>query len=64
MQNNRFTWHVVYKQIEHAMIIDNAPDFNDTIYNSSNNQKQNRLRIKGKKIANWTGRFNPSDGIS
>ena len=51
------------KQIEHAMIIDNVTDFNDTIYNSLYNQKQNRLRIKGKKTANWTGRFNSSGFI-
>ena len=50
------------KEIEHALTVDNLTEFNDTIYNPLYNQKQNRLRLKGKKTANWDGRFS-SEGF-
>ena len=50
------------RQIEHAIVIDNVTDFNDTIYNPLFNQKQDRLRVKGKRTANWDGRFS-SEGF-
>lgn len=43
------------KEIEHALIIDNTTNFNDTILNTLYNQKQTRLRLKGKRTANWSG---------
>jgi hypothetical protein len=43
------------KEIEHAMVIDNITEFNDTIFDPVYNQKQTRLRVKGIKTANWTG---------
>ncbi|SVB46181.1 uncharacterized protein METZ01_LOCUS199035, partial [marine metagenome] len=45
------------KQIEHVIVVDNSTNFADTIFDSKFGQKQNRLRIKGKKTANWQGRF-------
>lgn len=45
------------KQIEHALILDNLTDFNDTIYNPLLNQRQDRIFIKGKRTLGWTGRF-------
>lgn len=43
------------KEIEHALVIDNTTNFNDTILSTLYNQKQTRLRIKGKRTANWSG---------
>jgi len=43
------------KEIEHALIFDNVTNFNDTLFNPLYNQLQKRLRIKGKKTANWSG---------
>ena len=45
------------KQIEHILVVDNATNFADTIFDSTFGQKQNRLRVKGKKTANWQGKF-------
>ena len=42
-------------EIEHTMIINNKTVFGDTIYDSLFNQRQKRLKIKGKKTANWNG---------
>ena len=50
------------KQTEHALIIDNKTEFNDTIHDQLFNQRQTRLRIKGKKTANWNGTFS-SEGF-
>ena len=43
------------KEIEHALVFDNVTDFNDTLFDPVHSQGQNRLRIKGKKTANWSG---------
>ena len=45
------------KQIEHALILDNITNFNDTIFNPLLNQRQDRIFIKGKRTLGWTGRF-------
>ena len=45
------------KEIEHAVIFDNTTEFNDTIYNPLYNQRQNRIKIKANRAANWKGRF-------
>ena len=50
------------KEIEHAMVLDNVTNFNDTIFDPVYNQKQTRLRVKGKKTANWSGLFS-SEGF-
>ena len=50
------------KEIEHAMIFDNVTDFNDTLFSPKWNQAQRRLRIKGKRTANWSGLFS-SEGF-
>ena len=50
------------KQTEHALVIDNVTEFNDTIYDQLHSQRQTRLRIKGKKTANWNGTFS-SEGF-
>ena len=44
-------------EIEHAMVLDNTTVFADTIYDPFVNQKQNRIKIKATKTANWNGRF-------
>ena len=50
------------KQTEHALVIDNVTEFNDTIFDQLHSQRQTRLRIKGKKTANWNGTFS-SEGF-
>ena len=50
------------KEIEHALVFDNVTDFNDTLFDPVYSQGQNRLRIKGKKTANWSGLFS-SEGF-
>ena len=45
------------QQMEHALILDNKTNFNDTIFDPVISQKQNRLKIKGKKTANWQGKL-------
>jgi len=45
------------QQIEHALVVDNKTDFNDTIFNTVMGQKQNRIKIKGSKTNNWKGKF-------
>lgn len=45
------------QQIEHALVIDNKTDFNDTIFNTVMSQRQNRIKIKGSKTNNWKGKF-------
>ena len=45
------------RETEHAMVIDNVTDFADTIFDSALNHKQERLKIKASRSANWDGRF-------
>ena len=42
-------------EIEHAMVVSNKTIFGDTIYNDVLNQRQRRLKIKGKRTKNWNG---------
>ena len=41
--------------IEHAMLVNNRTVFGDTIYDTVFGHRQKRLKIKGKRTANWTG---------
>lgn len=50
------------KEIEHALIFDNVTNFNDTLFNPVYGQSQKRLRLKGKRTANWSGLFS-SEGF-
>ena len=45
------------KEIEHALVFDNVTDFNDVLFDTVHNHAQTRLKIKGKKTANWSGLF-------
>ena len=45
------------QQMEHILILDNKTEFNDTIFDPVIGQKQNRLKVKGKKTANWQGKL-------
>ena len=45
------------QQIEHTLILDNKTDFNDTLFDPIIGQRQTRLKVKGKKTANWQGKF-------
>ena len=45
------------KEIEHALVFDNVTDFNDVLFDTVHNHSQSRLKIKGKKTANWSGLF-------
>ena len=42
-------------EIEHAMVLSNKTIFGDTIYNDVLNQRQRRIKIKGKRTAGWNG---------
>jgi len=42
-------------ELEHSMIVNNKSQFGDTIYDPIFNQRQKRLKIKGKRTANWNG---------
>jgi hypothetical protein len=49
---------LIYTQeIEHAMTVDNITVFNDVIYDPLRNQKHTRFKLKGKRTANWDGRY-------
>ena len=48
---------VFVKEIEHAMTLENRTDFNDIIYDPVLHQYQTRVKIKGKRTANWSGKF-------
>ena len=48
---------VFVKEIEHALTLDNRTDFNDIIYDPVLHQYQTRVKIKGKRTANWDGKF-------
>ena len=50
------------KEIEHALIFDNVTDFNDVLFDPIYNQAQKRLKVKGKRTANWSGLFS-SEGF-
>ena len=41
--------------IEHAMLVNNRTVFGDTIYDTVFGHRQKRLKIKGKRTANWSG---------
>ena len=41
--------------IEHAMLVNNKTVFGDTIYDTVFGHRQKRLKVKGKRTANWTG---------
>ena len=45
------------KEIEHALVFDNVTDFNDVLFDTVHNHAQTRLKVKGKKTANWSGLF-------
>ena len=42
-------------ELEHSMLVNNKSQFGDTIYDPVFNQRQKRLKIKGKRTANWNG---------
>ena len=42
-------------EIEHAMVLSNKTIFGDTIYDNVLNQRQRRIKIKGKRTAGWNG---------
>ena len=50
------------KEVEHALVFDNVTNFNDTLFSPLLSQTQTRLRVKGKKTANWEGIFD-SEGF-
>ena len=45
------------KEIEHAIVIDNVTDFADTIFDPTLNQRQNRIKLKATRTANWNGKL-------
>ena len=45
------------KEIEHAMVVDNDTDFADTIFDPVINQRQNRIKLKATRTANWDGKL-------
>lgn len=45
------------KEIEHVVAFDNNTVFGDTLYDPVLNQQHSRIRIKGKRTADWQGRF-------
>ena len=44
-------------QKEHVLILDNATQFNDTIYNAPAGYKQDRIKVSGYKTIDWYGGF-------
>ena len=42
-------------EIEHAMVLSNKTIFGDTIFDNVLSQRQRRIKIKGKRTANWNG---------
>lgn len=42
-------------QKQHILILNNTTIFNDTIYDSTNGFKQNRIKLLGFKTKNWNG---------
>jgi hypothetical protein len=45
-------------QKEHVVLIDNATDFNDTIYNPATGYRQERIKVNGYRSDNWNGGLN------
>jgi len=41
--------------IEHAIVFDNTTIFNDLLFDPSTGLRQNRMMVKGRKTAEWTG---------
>lgn len=46
-------------QYEHIILFDNITEFNDVIYQPETASRQFRLKLEGKKTANWTGTLMP-----
>ena len=44
-------------QKEHVLILDNATQFHDTIYNAPAGYKQDRIKVSGYKTIDWYGGF-------
>ncbi len=44
-------------QKEHVLILDDATVFNDIIYDQTQGYRQDRIKIVGYKISDWTGDF-------
>lgn len=44
-------------QKEHVLILDNLTVFNDVIYDQTQGYRQDRIKVVGYKIGNWTGDF-------
>jgi hypothetical protein len=45
------------REIEHAMLVNNATIFGDVIQDTLLNQRHERLKIKAKRTSNWKGRM-------
>ena len=45
------------KEVEHALVFDNTTDFSDVIYNQTFNQRHKRIKLKGQRTSNWSGKF-------
>jgi len=45
------------KEIEHALVFDNVTNFNDVLFDPVHGHAQPRLKVKGKRTANWSGLF-------
>ena len=48
---------IFVQRTEHALVFNNQTEFADVIYNPVINQRHTRLRIRGKRTANWSGRL-------
>ena len=47
-------------EIEHVLLISNKTTFGDTIYSDLYNQRQERLKIRGKRTSDWNGTLSSS----
>ena len=50
-------------EIEHVLLISNKTTFGDTIYSDVYNQRQDRLKIRGKRTSDWNGTLSSSGYI-
>ena len=50
-------------EIEHVLLISNRTTFGDTIYSDLYNQRQERLKIRGKRTSDWNGTLSSSGYI-
>ena len=50
-------------EIEHAVLISNKTTFGDTIYDDLYNQRQERLKVRGKRTQDWNGTLSSSGYI-